>query len=163
MQKTYRDILKWGDKREQKIDDATLKVIKEIFSLSEETIANKHLFGDTEVKLEKKSSLSDEQIKDLKKLAGDENILTDDFSRANFSYGKYYSDLLFLRKGIIPTPPDIVIAPKSHDDVIKLVTYCNQNKIPIIPVGGQSSVTRGVETPHGGIALDLTKTFKSSA
>ncbi|RLD49939.1 MAG: FAD-binding oxidoreductase [Bacteroidetes bacterium] len=157
MDKTYRDILKWGDKREQKIDDATLKVIKEIFSLSDETIANKHLFGDTEVKLEKKISLSEKQINDLKELAGDENILTDDFSRANFSYGKYYSDLLFLRKGIIPTPPDVVIAPKSHNDVIKLLTYCNHNKIPIIPVGGQSSVTRGVETPQGGIALDLTK------
>ncbi len=157
MDKTYRDILKWGDKREQKIDNATLKVIKEIFSLSDETIANKHLFGDTEIKLEKKISLSEKQINDLKELAGDENILTDDFSRANFSYGKYYSDLLFLRKGIIPTPPDVVIAPKSHNDVIKLLTYCNHNKIPIIPVGGQSSVTRGVETPQGGIALDLTK------
>ena len=105
----------------------------------------------------KKISLSEKQINDLKELAGDENILTDDFSRANFSYGKYYSDLLFLRKGIIPTPPDVVIAPKSHNDVIKLLTYCNHNKIPIIPVGGQSSVTRGVETPQGGIALDLTK------
>ncbi|MCD4792430.1 MAG: FAD-binding oxidoreductase [Bacteroidales bacterium] len=156
MNKTYRDILKWGDKREQKIDDATLKVIKEKFSISDQDLVNKHLFGDNEVKLEKKTSLSEEQINDLKKIAGSENILTDDFSRANFSYGKYYSDLLLLRKGLIPNPPDAVINPKSHDDVVKLVNYCNKNTIPIIPVGGQSSVTRGLETPKGGVALDMT-------
>ncbi len=155
--KTYRDILKWGDKREQKIDDATLKVIKEKFSISDQDLASKHLFGDTEVKLEKTTSLSEEQINDLKKIAGSENIFTDDFSRANFSYGKYYSELLLLRKEKIPNPPDAVISPKSHNDVVKLVNYCNKNKIPIVPVGGQSSVTRGLETPKGGVSLDMTK------
>ena len=157
MQKTYRDIFKWGDKREQKIDDATLKVIKEKFSISDQDLVSKHLFGDTEVILEKKPSLSEDQINDLKKIAGSENVLTDDFSRANFSYGKYYSELLLLRKGLIPNPSDAVVSPKSHDDVVEIVNYCNKNKIPIIPVGGQSSVTRGLETPKGGVALDMTK------
>lgn len=157
MVKTYRNILKWGDKREEKIDDATLNVIKEKFELSNEDIEKKNLFGDIEVKLVKKSSLSEEKINQLKKITGDKNVHTDDFSRANFSYGKYYLDLLLLRKGKIPTPPDAVISPKSHNDVIKIINYCNKNKIPIIPVGGQSSVTRGLESVKGGIALDLTK------
>ncbi len=157
MNNTYRDILKWGDKREEKIDDATLNIIKDKLELSDKEINIKHLFGDTEVKLDKKVSLSDYQIKELKEIAGDNNILSDDFSRANFSYGKYYSELLLLRKGLIPNPPDAVISPESHEDVVKLVNYCNENKIPIVPVGGQSSVTRGLETTKGGIALDLTK------
>ncbi len=157
MKKTYREILKWGDKREQKIDDITLNILKKIFSLSKQDLTEKHLLGDNEIKLEKKTSLSEVQINDLKKIAGDENIHTDDFSRANFSYGKYYTELLLLRKGLIANPPDAVIAPKSHNDVVMLVNYCNENMIPIIPVGGQSSVTKGVETPKGGIALDLTK------
>ncbi len=157
MQKTYRDILKWGDKRETEIDNATLKVIKEKFSIDDQDLLSKHLFGDNEVKLKKKPSLPENQIKDLKEIVGNENVFTDDFSRANFSYGKYYSDLLLLRKGLIPNPPDIVVSPRSHDDAVKLVNYCNKNKIPIIPVGGQSSVTRGLETPKGGVALDMTK------
>lgn len=157
MNKTYRDILKWGDKREQEIDDATLNVIKEKFSIADHDLLSKHLFGDIEVKLEKKPALPEDQIKDLKEITGNENVFTDDFSRANFSYGKYYSDLLLLRKGLIPNPPDAVVSPKSHDDVVKLVNYCNKNKIPIIPVGGQSSVTRGLETPKGGVALNMTK------
>ena len=70
--------------------------------------------------------------------------------------GAVKEDLLLLRKGLIPNPPDAVINPKSHDDVVKLVNYCNKNTIPIIPVGGQSSVTRGLETPKGGVALDMT-------
>ncbi len=55
MNKTYRDILKWGDKREQEIDNATLKVIKEKFSLDDQDLLSKHLFGDNEVKLKKES------------------------------------------------------------------------------------------------------------
>ena len=54
MEKTYREILKWGDKREQKIDAVTLNILKKIFSLSKQDLTEKHLLGDNEIKLEKK-------------------------------------------------------------------------------------------------------------
>jgi alkyldihydroxyacetonephosphate synthase len=157
MNKTYRQILKWGDKREQTITPMMIKMLKEKFGLSDADFETKYLSGQQEVQLEKKTALKQEQFDFIKNVVGEENILTDDFSRANFSYGKFYAELLKLRLNEIPNPPDMVVSPKNNDHIIKIVAYCNNHKIPIIPVGGQSSVTGALQTPYGGIALDLTK------
>ncbi len=157
MNTTYRDILKWGDKRETQIDQGTINVIKEKFGYSESDLKQKHLEGNQEVKLDVKSDLDQEILKQFIEIVGSDNIQTDDYSRVVHSYGKYYADLLKLRMGVVPTPPDAVIYPRSEDEIINIVDICNKNNIAITPFGGQSSVTRGVETPKGGISLDLTK------
>jgi alkyldihydroxyacetonephosphate synthase len=154
---TYRQILKWGDKREHQIDPLMIKVIREKFNLKDSDFAMKYLAGSQTVELEKASSLKLQQHDFLRSIVGDENIRTDDFSRAKFSYGKFYGELLDLRLNLVPRPPDAVVSPKSHDDIVKIVEYCNQERIPIIPVGGQSSVTGALQAPNGGIAMDLTK------
>ena len=154
---TYRQILKWGDKREHQIDPLMIKVIREKFDLKDSDFAMKYLAGSQTVELEKASSLKLQQHDFLRSIVGDENIRTDDFSRAKFSYGKFYGELLDLRLNLVPRPPDAVVSPKSHDDIVKIVEYCNQERIPIIPVGGQSSVTGALQAPNGGIAMDLTK------
>ncbi|HAF31226.1 MAG TPA: FAD-binding oxidoreductase [Bacteroidales bacterium] len=155
--KTYRDIYKWGDKRETKIDQGTINVIKEKFGFTDSELQQTHLLGNQIVKLDKTCQISQNIIDQFIKIVGEENLKTDDFSRANHSYGKYYRDLLKLRKEEIPTPPDAVIYPKSDEDIEKILEICNKNQISVTPIGGQSSVTRGVETPLGGISLDLTK------
>jgi alkyldihydroxyacetonephosphate synthase len=157
--KTYRDIFKWGDKHEEKIDENMIRVIKEKFGYTDSDFLQKHLSGDSEISDISKSKLKEETKIFLRYLVGIENIKTDDFTRANFSYGKYYSDLLLLRKGIIKSPPDVVVCPRNEDEIEKIIEFCNKNRIPVIPVGGQSTVTRGTETPEGGIVLDLTKYF----
>ena len=155
---TYRDIFKWGDKRETIVDKGTLNVIKEKFGYSEDELNQKYLFGDKEVEINKCSLDNDINLR-FKEIVGKENLETDDFSRANHSYGKYYADLLKLRKGLIPTPPDIVIYPRNEKEIEEILRICSENKIAVTPIGGQSSVTRGVETPKKGISLDLTKHF----
>lgn len=154
---TYRDILKWGDKREITIDEGTLRIIAQEFGFSEEELSKKVLYGDAPVQLNRPSSLDVEIINSIKNIVGEENVKIDDFSRASHSYGKFYAELLHLRMGNIPTPPDAVVFPRSIEDVVKVIEICNQNRIALIPFGGHSSVTRGVETPKGGISLDLTK------
>jgi alkyldihydroxyacetonephosphate synthase len=59
--------------------------------------------------------------------------------------------------GMVKNPPDAVIFPRNSDEINKVIDICNTNGIAITPFGGNSSVTRGVETPKGGISLDLTK------
>ena len=157
MNLTYRQILKWGDKREEEVDPLMLKLIKEKFDLKDPDVRLKYLSGLQEVKLEKPSGLNPLQLDFLRGIVGIENIKTDDFSRAKFSCGKFYSELLDLRFNLIPNPPDAVVSPKSHDDIVRIVGYCNSEKIPIVPVGGQSSVTGALQAPHGGIALDMMK------
>ena len=155
--KTYRDIFKWGDKRETKIDQGTINVIKEKFGYTEEELVQNHLFGNQEVKLEKKCQIDQLIIKQFSDIIGEENVDITDYTRASHAYGKYYADLLKLRLGEVKTPPDAVIYPRTEEDIVRILEVCNSNKIPITPFGGHSSVTRGVETPNGGISLDLTK------
>ncbi len=159
MDYTYRHILKWGDKREEKVDSLMIKVIREKFDLKDSDFETKYLSGSQPVKLEKLSSLKPKQLDFLKSIAGNENVQSDDFSRAKFSCGKFYAELLDMRLNLVPNPPDAVVSPKSHDGLIKIVEYCSQERIPVIPVGGQSSVTGALQAPLGGIALDMTRHF----
>jgi alkyldihydroxyacetonephosphate synthase len=154
---TYRDIFKWGDKRETAIDSGTQKIITDTFGYTSNDLEQKFLLGDKNVVLEKKCVLNQTILDQFKEIVGIENIKTDDYSRASHAYGKYYADLLKLRKGDIPTPPDAIIYPRNEDEIIRIVEICNTQKIAITPFGGHSSVTRGVETPKGGISVDLTK------
>ena len=154
---TYRQILKWGDKREEKVDPLMIKIIREKFDLKDSDLEKKYLSGSQPVKLEKPSSLKPAQLDFFKSLAGNENVQSDDFSRAKFSCGKFYAELLDMRLNLVPNPPDAVVSPKSFDELVKIVEYCNQERIPLIPVGGQSSVTGALQAPRGGIALVLTK------
>lgn len=157
MDSSYRQILKWGDKREEEIDPLMIKVIRNRFDLKDSDFGMKYLSGLQPVKLEKPSAIKPLQLDFLESIVGNENIQTDDFSRAKFSYGKFYTELLDLRLNQIPHPPDAVVSPGSHNEILKIVEYCNHEKIPIIPVGGQSSVTGALQAPLGGIAMDLTK------
>jgi alkyldihydroxyacetonephosphate synthase len=156
MKLTYRDILKWGNKEEQTLDYEVKELVKEAFGADDEIFSKKYLSGETEINIPK-SKLSDEITADFEGIAGKENVRTDDESRANFAHGKFYGELLELRKERIASPPDAVISPKNSEDVRKIIKLCNEKQIPIVPSGGRSSVTRGVECPQGGIALDLTK------
>jgi alkyldihydroxyacetonephosphate synthase len=157
MDYTYRQILKWGDKREERVDPLMIKVIREKFDLKDPDFEKKYLSGSQPVIVEKPSSLKPQQLDFFKSLVGNENVQSDDFSRAKFSCGKFYAELLDMRLNLVPNPPDAVVSPRSFDELVKIVEYCNQERIPIIPVGGQSSVTGALQAPHGGIALVLTK------
>ena len=59
---TYRDILKWGDKREEKLSKEIWEIIKEQFQLSEEELNNNSPEGREKVVLEKKSRIHENII-----------------------------------------------------------------------------------------------------
>lgn len=158
MKNTYRSIFKWGNpKHEEKLDDAIKNIAREKFDYTGSDFENKPYFGDTEVILPDKCTLSQDVLNELAAISGSENISTDDYTRTLFSGGKHYTDLLKFRMQTPPTPPDAVVHPRSEDEIVKILQLCNNKQIAITPFGGRSSVTRGAETPQGGISLDLTK------
>ncbi len=157
IENSYRNILKWGDKREEAVDRRMITLIKEKFGITDDELKKKHLPGTEEVRLEKPSLLKPSHLDFLRSVCGSDNVLVDDFSRARWSCGKFYGELLDLRLGQVPDPPDAVVAPRSHEEVGKIVEFCSAEKIAIIPAGGQSSVTGALRAPHGGIALDLAR------
>ena len=61
-----------------------------------------------------------------------------------------------LRQNIVRQVPDVVVHPKNKKDVVKIVEYCNTEKIPVYVYGGGSSVTFGLQTPKGGVMLVMS-------
>jgi len=154
---TYRHILKWGDKREESVDHHMITLLREKFSLSEAVFREKYLPGTEEIRALKPPVLKPSQIDFLENICGSDNISTDDLSRVRYSCGKFYGELLDLRLNLVPDPPDAVVSPRSHDEVERIIRFCSDEKIAVVPSGGRSSVTGALRAPQGGIALDLTK------
>ncbi len=157
--KTYRDIFKWGDKREEMLDDGMLNLLISKFNLSNDELENVHLLGNEELNFEHDLIISESVIQQFKNICGDENVYSTKEERASHTYGKHFLELLKLRLGIIDNPLDLVIYPSNSDQIIEIVKICNNNKIPIVPFGGGSSVTMALQATFGGVCLDLSKHF----
>ncbi len=85
---------------------------------------------------------------------------TETYDRAAHSYGKALPDIVRAFRLDFPNPPDVVAFPKTEDDVVAVLDWCNEVGAAAIPFGGGSSVTSGVEPPPGGaypgsVSIDL--------
>ncbi|MDP3047283.1 MAG: FAD-binding protein, partial [Chloroflexota bacterium] len=52
--------------------------------------------------------------------------------------------------------PDVVVLPRSSEDVAKTVGFAYQNGIPVTPRGAATGMTGGGLAAHGGIVIDLS-------
>ncbi|XP_044966713.1 D-lactate dehydrogenase [cytochrome], mitochondrial isoform X2 [Hordeum vulgare subsp. vulgare] len=59
--------------------------------------------------------------------------------------------------------PDVVVFPKSQDEVRKIVMTCNKYKVPIVPYGGATSIEGHTLAPHGGVCIDMSSMKKIKA
>jgi len=155
--KTYRDILKWGDKREESLEPAMKKIMVEMLGIQENDLVANYPDGNSLVSIAAPKFLNPNLVEELEEICGKENVTVDDVDRAEHAYGKFYRELLKLRLGLIDSAPDLVVYPRNNEDVVNIVSICNKKKIPLIPFGGGSSVTEAFQAPRGGICLDLSK------
>ncbi len=153
---SYRSVFKWGALDQFKHPRMELvELLKKKFEMSDEDFKEKILVGDETIENVPKSKLAEAHVKALKQIVGDENFFVDGYTRVKYGYGKTLHDSLRLRRKIIENLTDAVVAPRNKEDVVAIVKYCNEHKIPIYPFGGGSSVTFGVEAVKGGITLNL--------
>lgn len=152
-----RNIFKWGSPDiTEKLPSHTLTFLESTFQVSKE-------FKDSLPKGElplgnlKKSKLTSATISKLKKIVGKDNVLVDDTSRAKHSIGKFYTEIYKARLGRVDDVVDVVVRPGSLSEVESLVKFADSAKIPLIPFGAGSSVTKALQAPKGGISLDLTR------
>ncbi|MEJ7818952.1 MAG: FAD-linked oxidase C-terminal domain-containing protein [Rubrobacteraceae bacterium] len=54
-----------------------------------------------------------------------------------------------------PIPPDAVVYPESRDEVVEVVRFANERRVPIVPFGEGSSLEAHTLPVNGGISLDL--------
>jgi len=74
-----------------------------------------------------------------------DQILTDEDERILHTYGKSYPDIFKARKGIFRPPPDMVILPENHQQVVAIIRSANQFDVGVIPFGGGSNIIGCVE------------------
>ncbi len=53
--------------------------------------------------------------------------------------------------------PDAVVFPRDEDDISKILKYCNEHRIIIVPRGAGSGFTGGALPSEGGIILSLER------
>ncbi len=158
--KSYRSILKWGSPTQWKAPNARLyKLMKETFDMTDGDFAQGKEMGLEAVEFDIPSRMGEATLNALREIVGADNVKTDNYTRLSVAYGKTMLDLMRLRKHIVENLPDAVVYPRDREDIIKLVRYCSQEKIPMYVYGGGSSVTRGLEPYKGGITLDMRPHF----
>ncbi len=75
--------------------------------------------------------------------------------RAAHAHGKAFRDVVRNLSGSFPHAPDLVLRPRSEQDVVDVLDWCGADGIAVIPYGGGSSVVGGIEPRFDGAAVSL--------
>ncbi|XVE61341.1 hypothetical protein DITRI_Ditri06bG0031700 [Diplodiscus trichospermus] len=89
-----------------------------------------------------------ELIDDLKAICQDNMTLDYD---ERFYHGKPQNSF---HKAV--NVPDVVVFPRSEEEVSQIVKSCNKHKVPIVPYGGATSIEGHTLSPNGGVCIDMT-------
>jgi alkyldihydroxyacetonephosphate synthase len=84
---------------------------------------------------------------------------TDPVDRARHAFGRSYRDLVRGLRGQVEHPPDLVLRPRSEQDVVDVLDWATGSDVPVVAFGGGTSVVGGVE-PRGlprAVSLDLSR------
>jgi alkyldihydroxyacetonephosphate synthase len=87
-------------------------------------------------------------------------VSTDPLDRLAHARGQGLVDVLRVRSGLVPALPDGVCRPTDTDEVEAVLRTCSSRNIRVIPWGGGTSVTGGVNVLAGdapALSLDLER------
>jgi alkyldihydroxyacetonephosphate synthase len=81
-------------------------------------------------------------------------------ARLSHAMGKAYRDVVRGFRGIYERTPDLVATPADEDDLVRMLEWCDQRHLAVIPYGGGTSVVGGVEPRvgrgyRGTVTIDL--------
>ncbi|MDR3345375.1 MAG: FAD-binding oxidoreductase, partial [Oscillospiraceae bacterium] len=157
---SWRSIFKWGGATEFKAPSRKMyDLMKDVFKMTDDDFKEKIELGIDPVEFDLPPKMAPEHVAAFRDMLGSENISQDNYDRLSVAYGKTMVDLMRLRKKIVENLPDIVLYPRNREDIIHIVKYVCEHKIPLYVYGGGSSVTRGVEPICGGVSLDMRRNF----
>lgn len=91
--------------------------------------------------------MTEQNIRDLKAIVGESECFSDKAHLVAYCY-----DATKERKY-----PECVVFPHNEEEVSRVLKYCNEHLIPIIPRGAGSGFTGGALAMQGGVILALEK------
>ena len=89
----------------------------------------------------------DEIRENLAQIIGEKKILTGLADRYSYSFDASFGEYL----------PDLVVQAKTKEDVIEVIRFANEYKIPVSPRGAATSLSGGSLAVEAGIVLDLSQ------
>ncbi|TQK71147.1 FAD-binding oxidoreductase [Nocardioides sp. SLBN-35] len=75
--------------------------------------------------------------------------------RLSHARGKAFRDVVRNLHGDVAHVPDLVVRPRTEQDVVDVLDWCTAISLPVVPYGGGSSVVGGVEPRFDGPAVTL--------
>lgn len=57
----------------------------------------------------------------------------------------------------IQCPPDVVLKPSTNGEVAAIMSYCNEQLIPVTPIGARTGLSGGALSVHGGVGLSMER------
>lgn len=94
------------------------------------------------------STLSLELIDQLRRIAGVESVLA-----AHAELVVYECDGFVIEKNC----PDVVVFPRTTEQISEIVKLCNQHKVPFLPRGAGTSLAGGCLPVGGGVMIVMTR------
>jgi glycolate oxidase len=94
------------------------------------------------------SVLMAKHLESFKKIAGEKFVLTDEESLNHYAHDET-EDLHFL--------PEIVIKPRTAEEISAILTICNKEKIPVTPRGAGTGLSGGALPQLGGVLLSTER------
>ena len=96
----------------------------------------------------RKSLMTTELINSFKKITGDNYVLSDEETLHHYSHDET-ENLHFL--------PDIVIKPRTVNEISAIMKICNTHKIPVTPRGAGTGLSGGALPHLGGVVLSTER------
>jgi glycolate oxidase subunit GlcD len=93
-------------------------------------------------------SLSPAHLEELRALLGADGVLASEAARFT-----YETDALALEKHM----PDVVVLPRSTDEVAAVVRWARARKLPVTPRGAGTGLAGGATPEHGGVVLSVNR------
>jgi glycolate oxidase len=94
------------------------------------------------------TKLNVKHLEAFRRIAGDQYVLVDDESLYHYSHDET-EDLHFL--------PEVVIKPRSAEEISEILKICNREKIPVTPRGAGTGLSGGALPHLGGVLLSTER------
>jgi len=93
-------------------------------------------------------ALTADEITYFQSVLGNDKVFSDNESRAHYGHDET-EDLQF--------PPAVVLKPHTVEEVSAILRYCNEQQIPVTPLGARTGLSGGALCVNGGVGLSMEK------
>src|SRR5918999_53668 len=91
----------------------------------------------------------------LSSALGDGAVITAPDELAAYAADTYWPALAAKAAGEPLARPDVVVRPRTEEEVAAVLAIAHEHRVPVVPWGGGSGPQGGCLPIHGGIVVDL--------